>query len=467
MTIISENFEDSIQLLTSKLADKWIVGTPLGIGKPNPLINAIYHHAKDNQKISLEIFTALSLEIPQGNSLLERRFLQSFTQRFFGPYPELGYIQDVKKNQLSENIIVREFYFQSGKMLRSHTAQQHYVSSNYTHVARDMVDRDVNVILQMVAVKRTSQGTRYSLSCNPDLTADILRIAAEKGKPKPTVLAMVNDKLPFMGGQAEVAADFFDLIHDNPECYFEPFATPAQTINHTDYSIGLLASTLIQDGGTLQIGIGSLADALVYSTQLRHQNNDIYLKLLTESGIQEKNQTLIKQVGDLNSFSQGLYAASEMFVEGFAHLFDAGVLKRKVYPDAEIQQLLNTGELSERIETNILDTLLRHTVIDYRMTQRQFDRLQKLGIFKPNLSFTAGVITDALGNQYVVDLHNEQYKTEIEENCLGDHLQQGAVLHAAFFMGSKRFYAWLHHLTAEYRSWFQMTPVSQINELYG
>ena len=398
-TIYSKDFKETIAWLHDQLGGHWVVGTPLGIGKPNPLVNAIYNHAAAEPEVSLEIFTALSLEIPAGNSLLERRFLSSFTQRFFGDYPELEYISAVKNNKLPENITVREFYMQSGKMLRSNTAQRNYVSSNYTHVARDMVDRQINVILQLVAVNRSEQGNTYSLSCNPDTTLDLIRIAEEKGQPRPKVIAMVNEALPYLSGQAEVAESFFDVIHDDKNLYFEPFATPAQAINVTDYSIGLLASTLLKDGGTLQIGIGSLADALVYCSQLRHQNNATYRQLLTDSGVDVKFSDLIETAGDLKPFEQGLYAASEMFVEGFAHLFDTGILKRKVYPDAEIQQLINQGELTEQFNSNILELLLHKGVIDARMTARQFSRLQKLGILKAGLTFSQGINSDSTGQQ--------------------------------------------------------------------
>ncbi len=467
MPIITKDFAEVINLLHDQLEHTWVVGTPLGIGKPNPLVNEIYQHAIDNPDLKLDIFTALSLAIPKGSSILEQRFLDAFTQRFFGDYPELTYIEDVQHNRVSNHIHVREFYMQSGKMLRSETAQRAYVSSNYTHVARDMVDRDVNIVLQMVAVERTEQGPQYSLSCNPDLTLDIVRIAAEKGKPKPLVIAMVNEDLPYMGGQAEVPTDFFDCILDNPDLYFPPFATPAQAINPTDYSIGLLASTLIKDGGTLQIGIGSLADALVYSTQLRHQNNDTYHELLQHAGIKENFAPLIEQVGDTEPFAQGLYAASEMFVEGFAHLYDSDILKRKVYPDAEIQQLINEGTITEQLKPNVISELLQHQVIDEVITERQFKRLQFLGILKNDLTFKPGTITDAAGHQYDTYLHDTANRHAIEQNCVGHRLQHGAVLHAAFFMGSKRFYAWLRGLKPDIRPWFQMTPVSQINELYG
>ncbi len=467
MTSVTTQFSDSVNWLQNKLGDQWIIGTPLGIGKPNPLINELYKHAKNNPQLKMEIFTALSLEVPHGNSLLERRFLQSFSQRFFGQYPELSYISDVKHNTVPENITLREFYMQSGKMLRSKTAQRNYVSSNYTHVARDMVDRDVNIILQMVAVKRTDQGVQYGLSCNPDLTLDILNTAKRKGKPRPIVIGMVNEHLPFMGGAAAVNADFFDLIHDNPSDYFEPFATPAQPINVTDYSIGLLVSSLVQDGGTLQIGIGSLADAMVYCTQIRQQNNGIYQDLLNETGIAEKFKATIKQSGGTAPFEQGLYAASEMFVEGFAHLYEAGILNRKVYPDAQIQALLNEQKITEKIESGLIKNLLDWRIIDEVITARTFHRLQHLGIFKAELSFNQGQITDETGQVYATDLHDEKNLAAIEQHCLGSQLNHGVVLHAAFYMGSKRFYQWLHGLDDEKKTLFQMTPVSQINELYG
>ncbi|GAC21585.1 acetyl-CoA hydrolase/transferase C-terminal domain-containing protein [Paraglaciecola arctica] len=467
MTSVTTKFSDTVTLLESKLGDNWIIGTPLGIGKPNPMINHLYQHAKSSKQLKMEIFTALSLEVPHGDSLLEQRFLQSFNQRFFGQYPELSYIDDVKHDRVPENITVREFYMQSGKMLHASTAQKNYVSSNYTHVARDMVDRNVNIILQMVAVKRNESTTEYSLSCNPDLTLDILKTAQREGKPRPVVIALVNEHLPFMGGQALVNAEFFDLIHDHDKDYFEPFATPAQPINVTDYSIGLLVSTLIKDGGTLQIGIGSLADAMVYCTALRHQHNTQYKALLDKSNIINNYNTLIEKTGGTGTFKQGLYGASEMFVEGFVHLYEAHILRRKVYPDAQIQALLNNKKITEQIRPGLIKNLLEWHVIDEVITARTFIRLQSLGIFKAELTFKKGRITDSSGREYSTNLDEKTNLAAIEQNCLGKSLHHGVVLHAAFYMGSKRFYQWLHALIDEKKSLFQMTAVSQINELYG
>lgn len=40
-----------------------VLGIPLGIGKPNPLVNALYRRIKANPARRLRIITALSLEL--------------------------------------------------------------------------------------------------------------------------------------------------------------------------------------------------------------------------------------------------------------------------------------------------------------------------------------------------------------------------------------------------------------------
>ncbi|MGO4782010.1 hypothetical protein AB4084_41630, partial [Lysobacter sp. 2RAB21] len=45
------------------------------------------------------------------------------------------------------------------------------------------------------------------------------------------------------------------------------------------------ASTLVRDGGTLQIGIGTLADALCHALALRHTDNAAYLRVIEALGV--------------------------------------------------------------------------------------------------------------------------------------------------------------------------------------
>ena len=467
MTVNVLNVSECIDHVIALNGRELIVGTPLGIGKPNPLLNAIWKKAKSESDLQLEIFTALSLQVPKGKSLLEKNFLKPFTDRIFPNYPDLDYIDDVQHNNLPANMKLTEFYMQSGKMLGSSMAQRNYTSSNYTHAARDMMDKGLNVLMQMVAVKYTENGAVYSLCSNTDLTLDIVAICKRKGLDKPCMVAMVNPNMPFMGGDAQVGSDFFDVILDDESLYFQPFATPRAAVNMIDYSIGLMASSLIKDGGTMQIGIGSLGDALIYCTKLRHQNNDDYLKLLDGLHISQKFKQIIAKAGSLSIFKQGLYAASEMFVEGFAHLFNADILKRKVYRDAQVQTLLNQGVLTEKIQKNVIEILLQNNVLDEFITKKQMHRLQYLGILKSDLQMFKGYMQDSAGNKYDTDLFHYENIKAIQENCLGEQLKHGVVLHGAFFLGSRWFYQWLHNLNDKDRDLFQMTAVSQVNELYG
>ena len=75
--------DDVFEAVVELVGDNLIVGTPLGIGKPNPLLNLFWSQAKKNPAIHLEVCTALSLQIPHGKSLLEKNFLTPFVKRIF------------------------------------------------------------------------------------------------------------------------------------------------------------------------------------------------------------------------------------------------------------------------------------------------------------------------------------------------------------------------------------------------
>jgi len=200
-------------------------------------------------------------------------------------------MQALHAGTLPANVVISEFYFKSGALLGNARAQQHYVSSNYTHVVRDMLAAGVNVILQMVAKREHNGQVSYSLSGNPDLTLDIrapLRAAQKHGR-NVAVVGLVNNQLPFMAGDAEVAPEFFDLVVDNPDYAHHLFGVPAMALDPAEHMIGLYASSLIKDGGTLQVGIGNLGDACVYALQLRHKDNPRYRQLLDTLGVRKNS----------------------------------------------------------------------------------------------------------------------------------------------------------------------------------
>lgn len=326
-TIISD-FNEALDFILKITGTQLRLAMPLGIGKPNSFANVIYQRAKNNKILHLEIFTALSLLKPQASSELEKRFLEPLVDRLYGTYPDLEYALDAKRDALPSNVRVHELFLKSGDWLNNCHIQQHYISSSYTHIARDIAARKPNILTQAVAGKIENGKIRISLSCNPEITLDLAAtMRAQRANGDTNILvAVINRELPFMPGTAEVPADFFDVIIDDPAGTHTLFCTPNMEINATDYAIGLHASSLVKDGGTLQIGIGSLGDAIAHSLIIRHEKNSIYRESLCEL-----NHGKIPECLDTDIFSEGLYGCSEMFVNGLLELVNKNIIKREVF----------------------------------------------------------------------------------------------------------------------------------------
>jgi Acetyl-CoA hydrolase/transferase C-terminal domain len=299
-----------------------VVGLPLGLGKANHVINALYARAARDRSLKLTFFSALTLEKPRPANLLERRFSAPVVERLFGGYPDLAYAGPLHAGQLPPNIQVIEFFFLAGKWLHVPYPQQHYISANYTHAASYLLARGLNVVTQLVAKRVVDGVARYSLSCNTDTTLDILR-ARNEGRASFKLIAQVNSELPFMPGPGDLAAEEFSAVLDSPATDFPLFAPPAEPISDTKYAIGLHAAGLVRDGGTLQIGIGQVGDALAQGLVVRHHDNENFRAVM-------KRLAPHAELRESGPFEQGLYGVSEMLFEAFLGLIDAGILKREV-----------------------------------------------------------------------------------------------------------------------------------------
>jgi acyl-CoA hydrolase len=299
-----------------------VVGLPLGLGKANHIVNALYARAVADRSIRLTFFSALTLEKPCPSNLLERRFISPVIERLFGEYPDLAYAPALRAGQLPPNIQVIEFFFLAGSWLHVPSAQQNYISANYTHASSYLLARGLNVVTQLVAKRVVDGVARYSLSCNTDTTLDVLRARAE-GRASFKLVAQVNSELPFMPGAGDLPGEEFSAVLESPETEFPLFAPPSEPVPDSKYAIGLHAAGLVRDGGTLQIGIGQAGDALAQGLILRHRDRaqfEATVKRLAPAGPPFESAP----------FEKGLYGVSEMLFEAFIGLIDAGIIKREV-----------------------------------------------------------------------------------------------------------------------------------------
>ncbi|MGF1681244.1 acetyl-CoA hydrolase/transferase C-terminal domain-containing protein [Photobacterium minamisatsumaniensis] len=466
---IVDDAEKMVDHIIATVGKDIVVGVPLAIGKPLNFVNALYQRAKADPTISLRIETGISLEKPVGKSKIERNFLEPFVAREFDGVPDIDYMMDLRAGKVPSNIKVSEFFFKAGSFMNS-PQQQNYTSTNYTHAVRDLLEKGVNVVGQLVAKRTINDVTTYSLCSNSDLALDFVpeldRLKAE-GRSV-ALIGEVNTNMPFMCNHAEVADTEFDMILDsnskpNHKDY-ALFAAPHASISAEDHLIGLYSCSLIKDGGTLQVGIGSLSSALTYSALVRHQDNRAYTAMLADLDIANKFP-VTKTVGDNNQFDEGLYGCSELMVDGFMHLYKAGILKREVFEDLTIQKLLNKKEITTDVSIATVKALLEHGAINEALSVDDVSYLKRLGIFKPYVKLVDGKLI-AQQESVSANLSNADTSAWIEKNALGEKLIGGVVMHGAFFIGPKDFYADLNNLTEDDHTKFCMTSVNYVNDLY-
>ena len=256
-----------------------VLGLPLGLGKANHIANALFARAVADRSIKLTIFTALTLEKPRPSGELERRFIGPVLERLFGGYPELAYAKALHANALPPNIEVNEFFFLAGRWLGSPTAQQNYISANYTHA------------FSYLLVARRQRGRpaggkarrRWRCTLQPQLQHRHHRRPAEECAAR----AAANFRV-YGAGQRRTAVHArrrrrarrseFAGILDGPAVEFPLFAPPRRPDLRPKYAIGLHVAGLVRDGGTLQIGIGQIGDALAQALIVRHRDNAEFLR---------------------------------------------------------------------------------------------------------------------------------------------------------------------------------------------
>ena len=336
-----EDVEELIDRVIDERGRRLKVGFPLGLGKPSHIVNALVQRALDGQIEDLEIYTALSLSVPDpGDNPLQQRLMEPIVDRLFGDVPDLDYVGLRAKGELPEHIRIHEFYYPPGSLLSSSVAQRHYQCVNFTDAFREMKEANLDLIGQMVAPSEKG----WDLSCNTDLSVELFpKFHRRADGDRPMLVAQVNRRLPPMGESAVLPENTFDAVLDDERYDHELFGLPSMPVSDTEYAIGLRVASLLRDGGTVQIGIGGLGEALSWAAILRHEDPECFAQILEDLGPTKEEERLVERWGGTGSFEKGLYAATEMFVEGLLHMERRGVLSRAVEDDVVLHGAFYLG----------------------------------------------------------------------------------------------------------------------------
>ncbi len=451
--------EECVERTIATVGRDLVMGVPLGLGKPVQLVNAFYRRVASDPGLTLQIYTALSLEKPVPGSPIEAALAGPILERLFGDFEDLDYMRAIRDGGLPPNIRVSELYFKAGSMKSVPMAQQNYISSNYTHIARDMFNLGVNVFVQLVAMRDTADGISLSLSSNPDITLEVMEMAQQASARPFISIAQVHPDMPFMEHDAVVGDDFFDLVVRNPAYDKTLFAVPNAALPLSDYATAIHASSLIRDGGTLQIGIGALGDAIARACILRQENNADYRAMVDALTHQ---QTPLREAG--LPFEQGLYISTEMFVNGMMQLIEHGIVRRKVYDNLVLQRGLNAGAIGDTVDERLFDYGRREGLIPAVLEERSLGELRYWGIVGDDVA-VAGNHLQIGGRSFPNDLDDADTRSALLAQTGGRALRHGRFLHGAFFLGPRDFYRKLREMDARQQELICMTGVRRTNQL--
>ena len=342
---MTETFQSATEIaeaIVERVGANVVMGLPIGIGKATHIADALFRIAVDNPKFSLTLFTGLSLEPPAPRSDLERRFLGPFVERWYGNWPVPRYIEAVRSNSLPDNVRIQEFYLRPGAFLSNSYVQQQYANINYSQVANELMRLGVNVVAQLVATSE-SRPEKVSLGANPEVTLDLLPYFRERraaGLPA-LLVGQVNRQMPYMLGDAEREAEDVDLLLDDPAFDYPLFAIPNRRVGDGDYATAMHVASLVRDGGTLQLGIGSLSDAVAHCLLLRHRSPELFADILQRlpggSQTERRKQLPI----ETSRFEKGLYSSTELLSDALFSLFQAELLKRPA--DSNTNAVMHAG----------------------------------------------------------------------------------------------------------------------------
>lgn len=187
-----------------------------------------------------------------------------------------------------------------------------YTPRFFSRMPALFTDGSISADVVLIQVSRVDKHGFASLG----ITVDYIMRAAKNAK---IVIAQVNNNLPRTHGDCFMHVDEFDyIVEEDTDVLVLPKAAPTEE----EKKIGEYCASLIKDGDTLQLGIGSLPDAVL----------------------------------DRLDDKKDLGIHSEMFSDGVMHLFKKGVInnsKKTLHPGKMIGTfLMGTREFYDFVDDN-------------------------------------------------------------------------------------------------------------------
>lgn len=265
--------EKSIQEILSLIPNDSDIIIPLANGEPDLILSAIDHHP--------EHFTAL--RIHQMLELRERKYMQ-------GMYPHIRYIS----------------YFMGAYARKAFLNGTCELIPNHFHKMPSLLEKTTKNPILICQASPINEEGYFSLGTEADYAAYFIG--------KIPFILQVNEYMPATNGENKIHISQIRgfVRHNQPLIQLS-----SPSITETDKQIAQHIAPRIENGSTLQIGIGAIPNA-VMSLLKNHQDLGIHTEMLTDGVVELAHQGVI--TGAKKNTHIGKIVAS--FAFGTAPLYD-------------------------------------------------------------------------------------------------------------------------------------------------
>ncbi|MDN3688375.1 acetyl-CoA hydrolase/transferase family protein [Cyclobacterium jeungdonense] len=143
-----------------------------------------------------------------------------------------------------------------------------------------------NILPIDIAMIQVSPPDRHGY-CSLGTSVDVARPAVETAK---FIIAQINQQMPRTMGDGQVHVSKFDRIIEVDEPL--PQVDYSAKLDEADYKIGKFVAEMVDDGSTLQLGIGGIPDAVLQSLQ-NHKDLGIHTEMFSDGVIDLMNKGVI------------------------------------------------------------------------------------------------------------------------------------------------------------------------------
>ncbi len=204
-------------------------------------------------------------------------------------------------------ISLESFFVGHNVRKQTQSGQADYIPTFLCETESVIRNEIIPLDVTMVQVSPPDKHGWVSLGTSVDCTG----AAVEKAK---TVIAIVNKYMPRAWGDAMMPLSNFDIIVEHDEPLFE---APVAPLSETDIAIGKHCASLVEDGATLQMGIGGIPNAVLAELG-NHKRLGIHTEMFADGLIPLVEKGVV--TGEDKVLDKGKIVAS--FLMGSTKLYD-------------------------------------------------------------------------------------------------------------------------------------------------